>query len=254
MEIPNLSNFCYNTTKHTFLPFLMKYGPKHLFVLALGAMTVIPLASTQARFRSIDDEGRFVEKTIDLHKRAITDQSANFRYRRRAYSRAMVEFRKRRQAGEKDLTPPDINNIESYEKYLTKIEHDASGGRLRSAAPVKQEITPKRSQVREHPILNTRTAHEAIGRRERVLLQFYRDAGYCPDPVASALPAVFNQLCERIVEEKKASPKLGILSDLARIKMRNAAPPATVKLRLKMIEEANDRSTRRQDLLPTNYR
>lgn len=214
----------------------------------LVAIISIPLSS-QAIFRSQDDDGRQFEAIGDIREDVYEYQAGDRKMLRRAYSLAIVAYREKLRLGIVDALKPDINDPSTFKEFLSAVE----GGK---------QIVPVRTKVptavdAPHSAANEETlGTDELSRSQRMLLRNYTRAESCPASMEKVLPG-FHALCKSIVGDD-ASDELptGIETDLKALRYRGLEP-TSLKLRLKMIEQANDRSTRRTGLpvpmRPTPY-
>jgi hypothetical protein len=211
----------------------------------LIAIISVPLSS-QAIFRSQDDDGTKFEDIGDIREEVYEYQSGQRQLLRRAYSRAIEDYRERLKRGEKDAVKPDINDPSTFKDFLVGDEHAAAiSSSARSAAASADDSEIVRSQ-----------STEDLSTRQRMLLRNYTRAGSCPASMESVLPG-FHALCRGIVG-KDASKKLpqGMDNDLKTVRHKSIGP-ATIKLRMEMMRQARDPSNRRKDMQgpqrPTPY-
>ena len=201
----------------------------------LIAIISVPLSS-QAIFRSQDDDGTKFENIGDIREEVYTYQAGQRQLLRRAYSRAIDDYRERLKNGEKDAVKPDINDPSTFKDFLEEGEHAAakSAGSSSTASSVDTSDT-------EHA-----NSTEDLSTRQRMLLRNYTRAGSCPASMENILPG-FHALCRGIVG-KDASGTLpkGMDNDLKTVRHKSVGP-ATIKLRMEMMRQARDRSTRRTD-------
>ncbi len=201
----------------------------------LIAIISVPLSS-QAIFRSQDDDGTKFEDIGDIREEVYEYQSGQRQLLRRAYSRAIEDYRDRLKNGEKDAVKPDINDPSTFKDFLSEGEHAAA--RSSSARSVATS-TDDGEDVHAD-------STEGLTTRQRMLLRNYTRAGSCPASMEKVLPG-FHALCRGIVG-KDASKNLpqGMDNDLKTVRHKSIGP-ATMKLRMEMIRQARDRSNRRKD-------
>jgi hypothetical protein len=201
----------------------------------LIAIISVPLSS-QAIFRSQDDDGTKFEEIGDIRQEVYEFQSGQRQLLRRAYSRAIEDYRDRLKNGEKDAVKPDINDPSTFKDFLEGTEHAAARSSRARSAPARSD--------------DSDTVHadstEDLSTRQRMLLRNYTRAGSCPASMESILPG-FHALCRGIVG-KDASGTLpqGMDNDLKTVRHKSVGP-ATIKLRMEMMRQARDPSTRRKD-------
>jgi hypothetical protein len=211
----------------------------------LVAIVSIPL-STQAIFRSQDDDGRNLENAADIREEVLLYHTTSRHLLRRAYSRAIEDYRDRLKAGETDAVKPEINDPSTFRTFLDDEEI----------------IVDARRQVRTEGRVHEAAPEGGIGAGDlttdqRMLLRAYTRAGVCPPGMENVLPG-FYALCKGIVGDgaKRSLPR-GMQTDLKALRSHGSAGPATIRLRLRMLEQAKDPSNRRTDtqgpLRPTPY-
>ena len=211
-----------------------------LTVLLIVAVVVVPLTS-RAIFRSQDQEGRESEELGDFRP-VIIEHRRQWRLERRLYANAVdrcahisataaddefcivywaarEQCLKDRRFGT-DYGCPDINDPIIWEAFVEDGKIDADTVK----ASVKE---PTHAAALEEPLLK----EEDLKLHEQALLRRYRWARVCPQSIRQYLPG-FYELCIFLVEqEEPPATREGMLSDLATVKMRGAAPEPTLKLR-----------------------
>ena len=214
----------------------------------LVAIISIPLSS-QAIFRSQDDDGQQFEAIGDIRENVYEYQAGDRQMLRRAYSLAIMAYREKLRLGMSDAVKPDINNPATFKEFIVETE-GKQVARVRARVPSTQDT--EHTVAPDEDTLGT----DELSSRQRMLLRTYTRADSCPASMEKVLPG-FHALCKSIVGDD-ASDELptGIETDLKSLRHRGL-PPTSLKLRLKMIEQANDRSTRRTGvpvpMRPTTY-
>ena len=214
----------------------------------LVAIISIPLSS-QAVFRSQDDDGQQFEAIGDIREDVYEYQAGDRQTLRRAYSLAIEAYREKLRLGITDAVKPDINDPSTFKEFIVETE-GKQVARVRARAPSTQDT--EHAVAPDEDTLGT----DELSSRQRMLLRTYTRADSCPASMEKVLPG-FHALCKSIVGDD-ASDELptGIETDLKSLRHRGL-PPTSLKLRLKMIEQANDRSTRRTGvpvpMRPTPY-
>ncbi|TSC57369.1 MAG: hypothetical protein Greene041662_971 [Candidatus Peregrinibacteria bacterium Greene0416_62] len=211
----------------------------------LVAIISIPLSS-QAIFRSQDDDGKQFEALGDIRDQVYEYQSGQRQMLRRAYSQAIEAYREKLASGIADAVKPDINDPTTFAEFLTE-------GRQ-----IAKVVTPETEKV--HAAATAKgvmLGTEDLSGRQRMLLRNYTRAGSCPASMERILPG-FHTLCKSVVgRDAEDELPVGIENDLKALRHRNLEPKS-MKLRIKMIEQARDRSNRRPDtqgpMRPTPYR
>ena len=164
---------------------------------------------------------------------AIKDR-ARFRKQTREFWQAMKDYQHRTNAGEKGLTPPDINDYQSI-LFYTKGEESKAGEEadLKSSAPQASSLTT-----------------DDLGEKERHLLRRYQKANSCPDTLKSYGLEGFYELCLTVTKNPTGEARQGLLNPQQWISEQKDIKPATLKLRLEMLDQALDRSNRRESTKP----
>ena len=206
----------------------------------LVGVTAVPITTT----------GLFIQQQVfddtltgtDLRQRALEDRR-RLRGQRRMYWQAIEQYQKKRKAGE-EVEKPDVNDPTFLKKNVLvdteRSVEDSSGAK--ESEDAKDEVAP--AVTKEEAL----TAKE-LNTQDRGLLRRYTRAGFCPESLKSFRIQGFYGLCRALVGESvKAEPVVGLLNHNAYLykKFRSSAPKTTgFKLRMQMVEEANDRGTRR---------
>jgi len=193
------------------------------------AIVALPHFS-EARFRSIQDEGRRIFEFEDITDDVIRQRVTTWRTLRRDYTHAMEIYRDLLRVGVTDIPKPDINDnatIQLYLKpgFLDKINVDLS---LKGAAP----------------LVDTQTFmadYDDIYEDDQDLVDFYaKTFGMCPKMLQRHHIQGFWELCEaiRIANKtmRRASDVLGVRPDLRGF--RRPRTDSTIKNRLRIQREA----------------
>ena len=166
-----------------------------------------------------------------LRDTALQDRS-RLRAQRRLYWQAIEQFQVLTEEGE-DVSKPDFNDPSTFEQ-------------VRSAAPEKEEEATQVTSL----TTNQLEAHD------RALLRRYTRAGFCPEGLKSFSIVGFYDLCIALVGDSvKDKPVTGLLNHNAYMyqQLRGSAPDQNIsqfKLRMQMIDEANDGYRRDPGQLP----
>lgn len=206
-------------------PAFLTHHQRLVLALLVGVVAV-PITST-ALF--VNQEALSDDISVeDLRVKALEDR-VRLRAQRRAYTNAIDEFQEKKAAGI-DVVKPDINNPASVQDVFDAKAEEVHG----SAPDTVSSLTT--DQLETH---------------DRALLRRYTRAGFCPDVLKNFYIDGFYQLCLALVGEGvKKEPVTGLLNHSAYIKRTLHGAPtdglAGFKLRMKMIQQAND-STRRRD-------
>ncbi len=201
---------------------MLRSAPVRILSLMLAIAVLAPLATTEAVFRSQDQDGRLSEDLGDLRP-FVLDYRPTLRLQRRAYFQAIDRCTDLRRM-DSTVTCPDFNQ-ESYE--------------LRAAAPAEPE------EVHASAPVSTITMQD-LSDREESLLRRYIKTRACPESLKTFALQGFYELCLSLVGDK--TPPVGLISDRALLRSQNAGEPATMELRMRMLEEARDPSTKRTDI------
>ena len=218
----------------------------------LVAIISIPLSS-QAVFRSQDDDGQQFEAIGDIREDVYEYQAGDRQVLRRAYSLAIEAYREKLRLGITDAVKPDINDPSTFKEYIV---HGRELTRIRKQSGTEQKAVDEDPVHASAPEEEEELGTDELSTRQRLLLRTYTRAESCPESMERILPG-FHALCKSIVGDD-ASDELptGIETDLKALRHRGLEP-TSLKLRLKMIEQANDRSTRRTGvpvpMRPTPY-
>lgn len=209
----------------------------------LVAIISIPLSS-QAIFRSQDDDGQQFEAIGDIRSEVYEYQAGERQLLRRAYSQAIEAYREKLADGITNAVKPDINDPSTFAEFLT-------GGKQIAKVPTSEAETVH-AAAKNSATLGTND----LSGRQRLLLRSYTRAGSCPASMERILPG-FHALCKSVVgKDADGDLPVGIENDLKALRHRDLEPKS-MKLRIKMIEQAKDRSTRRTGgavpMRPTPY-
>lgn len=236
--------FCYN--KEIPPNTHMERSSSRAVTALLVAIISIPLSS-QAIFRSQDDDGQQFEALGDIRNQVYQYQSGERQVLRRAYSQAIEAYREKLASGITDAVKPDINDPSTFQEFLTDDDWQRT-----EKEDVEESEKVHAAASGKEVMLGT----EDLSGRQRMLLRNYTRAGSCPVSMERILPG-FHALCKSVVG-KDASDQLpqGIETDLKVLRSRGMEPKS-MKLRIKMIKQARDRSNRRPDgqgpMRPTPY-
>ena len=205
-------------------------------IILLAAVMALPLlaqifmsnsglqtAQLVSLYRSIDQEGKLIQETIDIRAFA-QDYRNTFHMQRRAYSRAVERCRDRLRNGE-DVECPDFNDTSTY------VPLDAH-----SAAPEDQDDAgdaPTPGEV-EHRVNNSVSYQRELSTEQRLMLRTYTRAGFCSKTAGIML----YDLCQDILGSSEKAAPVGIQNDNIFLRSKHRVGPSTLKLRLQMIDEA----------------
>jgi hypothetical protein len=206
-----------------------------VLVAALIGAVAIPTAMT-GLFQSIDDEGINAVPVIDLHQRAINDRS-RVRYVRRSYWRAVGIYNELNRLGIEDLSPPDINDIDSINYYLDPSNFVA----IESASEVVHGAAPYGGSGYLSSVSDAKREYNNLSERYRDLLDGYITTGFCPGTLRQYHLAGFYNLCVTLLDEHIAAVQPSLLdrsSYLRGFQSLGFAPLRNLRHRLKVLEES----------------
>lgn len=200
--------------------------------LLLGIVMAIPLVTqlfmSEPSVKTAELVSLFNADIEAIRQQALEDRD-RVRAQRRAYTRAMERCRDRLAKGEK-VVCPNINDASTFKLQNT---HEA--------APVEvQKDTVKRSA--------NHYSVQQLSTQERRILRSYTRANFC----SKAAGVLLYNLCMDIVGDSNNQAPRGLENDNVQLHKRNTAGPATLKLRLQMIDEAIS-GTKRKTIRPTGY-
>lgn len=202
----------------------------HRLALALlVGIVAVPITST-ALFIHQDIASPEHVSVEELRKSALQDRS-----RLRAQRRLYWQVVERMESGEINIEKPDVNDTAVLEDAMQETEEQVH------AAAVEKQIS-----------LTARDLSSA----DRHLLRRYTRAGFCPESLKDFRVEGFYELCRSQVGSKvKSKPVMGLLNHNANLYkiLRPSAPNVSgFKKRMEMMQQARDRSTRREDTTGPN--
>ncbi len=188
----------------------------------LVGIVAVPITSTALFIRQeITPQDVTAE---ELRKSALGDRS-----RLRAQRRLYWQVIERMESGKIDIEKPDINDTDTLQNAMEDPEEE-----VHEAAPAP---------------VNSLTTNQ-LNTQDRSLLRRYTRAGFCPTALQNFRIPGFYQLCVSLVGASvKSDPIRGLLNHNAHLYriLRPSAPNiGGFKLRMQMMQEARDRSTRRE--------
>ncbi len=192
-----------------------------LMLALLVGIVAVPVTST-AIFIQQQATDTLRLSPMELYHKAAEDRR-RVRAQTRIYWNAIDQFQRKQEQGIA-VTKPDINDPDSIDRVFSATDET-----------VTETVTS--------------ISTDKLDERNRMLLQLYTRAGFCPDTLTRTLGAAFHKLCVSIVgNDARTTPITGFINDNVYIRrtLRGAAsdlPP--FKLRLQMLKEAMDPSTRR---------
>ncbi len=169
---------------------------------------------------------------------AITDR-VRIRKQTREFWQAMKIYQNRVRDGAKDLVPPDMNDYQSILDYLrgTRPQVQPKESEEHSSAPADEQAVSS-LQI------------EDLGENERHLLRRYQKSMSCPETLKDYGLQGFYELCLSVTKNPAGTPRIGLLNPRQWINREKEVKPASLKLRLEMVEQALDRSNRRESTEP----
>ncbi len=202
----------------------------HVHYRLLAALFVgivaVPMTST-ALFLNQESLETLDFEASDLRRKALENRR-ELRAQRRSYWRAMEQYQRAEEAGG-NAVKPDINNMNSIDRALHQNENEEP---MHEAAP---DVT-------------SLSTNELLP-QDKALLRRYTRARSCPESLKNFRVPGFFELCNALVGVGASpNPVRGILNNKAYIRgaLQKAAPDVPAfKLRMQMLEQANDPNRRR---------
>ena len=179
----------------------------HRIALAvLVGVIAVPTAMT-GLFQSIDDDGINSVPVIDLRHRAARDAD-RVRQLRRDYWQAVDIYNELNRLGIDNPGPPDINNQESIEYYLTPDNFVGTEVSDMLHASAEEEEAPALQ-----PITQAEREYSALPEIYRDLMDGYLTTSRCPGTLRQFHLAGFYDLCLRLLDERTeaTAPRLNYL-------------------------------------------
>lgn len=199
---------------------------QYLVVALLAGAVATPAAITA--FISNYEDHLMDGEAMDIRLNAIQNRASQ-RAQRRLYEDALEIYERLLQQGE-DVEKPDLNDRASIDALIN--------------------WEPERSQEAAHeaaPLPSSAFTSELSPTQERIITRYTR-AHMCPKESLDRLGiSGAYELCLSLVGED-ASPtfRTGFINDNVKLHSANAVPTPSFKLRMQMIQEAFDRSNRRE--------
>ncbi|MBU0458923.1 hypothetical protein KJ652_03100 [Patescibacteria group bacterium] len=184
------------------------------------------------------------EERTTVRETALVDK-VRLRKQRREYWQAMKMFQHRTKAGEEDLVPPDMNDYESITWYLSGEKVEIEIEEVRPAAPAPEPVV----EVVPEPKTSSLTTDE-LGEKERHLLRRYMNANNCPETLKDYSLEGFYELCLSVTKAPTTLPRQGLSNPIQWLNRDKVNYIPTMKLRMQMLEQALDRSNRRESVVP----
>jgi len=180
--------------------------------------------------------------------RALEDRVRE-RGKQRQFWQAMREYQTRART-EEGLTPPDVNDYASILFYLKQTDKEVmNSDRVHAAAEDNEEEAEELVEEKKASSLTVKD----LGEKDRLLLRRYTKARSCPESLKNYGLEGFYELCLSVTDTPGEEPRRGLLNLNEWLRGRMAAPNSEIpawKLRMKMLEEALDRSNRRESTQP----
>ncbi len=207
----------------------------HVLVAALIGMVALPATMT-GLFRSIDDDGKQREQSVDLRSAAINDIS-RVRTARRDYWDAVLQWNALTRIGIQGLIQPNINDAASIAFYLDPENIAAAKAGDTSHSAAEEEVLSDD----ERAVAEARELYEALSKKYRNLVDGYIDSQNCPASLLTFHRAGLRELCTVLLAERMALHRPNIASRSEELRRKSAggnAPVRTLKDRLKQMEES----------------
>ena len=166
---------------------------------------------------------------IETRAQVLEYQSTQRQLLRRAYSDAMAYYLELVKQGKEDAKKPDINDPMSFKDFIDREEiADVTRRELRLTKPAHASAPD-----------NGKLGKDELDSRQRSLLRSYTRTGSCPRSMENVVPGFF-RLCLSIVGQGATrSLPIGYGNDLQTVRsVGTTKQPATLKLRLLMLEQA----------------
>lgn len=215
----------------------MKISHSRLVTVALVAVLATPLAVEV--FTGTGGEPGLLTSSIMQARENALQGRASARRKQRQYWMAIEAFQMRVREGEQGLVPPNINDYNSILEYLGEGEEEAPPEVERASAPQTSSMDS-----------------QSLSDSDRLLLRRYSRANSCPESLKNYIPG-FYELCLSVTRDASPEPRVGLINENVQLHSKVSPPPATLKLRLQMLQEAYDRTGCRTDgsmpLRPTPY-
>ncbi len=174
-------------------------------------------------------------------KSAAIEDRVNARKKTREFYQAMKEYQERTKRGEEGLVPPDIND---YQSILSYIKDNNPPVQPKTVVPEKtHEAASEEKEVSSLQV-------EDLGEKERHLLRRYQRANSCPDSLKGYGLSGFYELCLSVTANPTGEARKGLLNPRQWLNKNKVYRPATMKLRMEMLQQALDRSGRRESVTP----
>lgn len=187
--------------------------------LLLGVMA-LPLASQvfmqEPGLQTAELIAMFNEDIEAVRQQAAQDRD-RLRMQRRAYTRATERCLDRLAAGEK-VECPDISDFTTFTSVPTH-----------AAAP--EAVEPAKEVRAAKPV---HTSVQQLATEDRKILRSYTRAGFC----SKVAGVMLYTLCMEIVGEENTVHPSGFENDNKQLRSKRTAGASTLRLRLKMIDEA----------------
>ena len=161
---------------------------------------------------------------MELYHKAADDRR-RVRAQLRIYWNAIEQFQHKQEQGI-DVTKPDINDPDSIDQVFSATKKTA-----------------------EDTTTVTSTATDKLDEKDRLFLKRYTRAGFCPETLKKTFGTGFYRLCVSMVGgAARSKPITGFINENVYIRrsLRGSAPDLPpFQLRMRMLQEAMDPSTRR---------
>jgi len=176
-----------------------------------------------------------MESRIPNRAGAIKNRAMQ-RKQQREYWEAMKLYQYRIRDGEEGLTPPEVNDYQSILFYLRNEQIPAQP---------KEEV---HGSAEEKGVSSLQV--EDLGEKERHLLRRYQRANNCPSTLANYGLAGFFELCKSVTKNPTTQSRRGLLNPWQWVNRDKKSAAPTMKLRMEMLNQALDRSNRKENTSP----
>ncbi|HCI04333.1 MAG: hypothetical protein QF755_04680 [Candidatus Peribacteraceae bacterium] len=199
------------------------------------AMNILATIQRNGEFGGTVGDISNMDSRIPNRAGAIKNRAMQ-RRQQREYWEAMKKYQYRIRDGEEGLTPPEINNYQSILFYLRDE---------RVPVQPKEEV---HGSAGEEGVSSLQI--EELGEKERHLLRRYQRANNCPDTLVNYGLAGFYDLCKSVTKNPTTESRRGLLNPRQWMNRDKKSYVPTMKLRMQMLEQAKDRSNRKENTSP----
>ncbi|MBU0767117.1 hypothetical protein KKF55_05075 [Patescibacteria group bacterium] len=235
----------------------MPHAQSKLIVTMLMGILTAPLAAN-IFLTDREEAGNLSSSIVDVKDavsmrrdtaRAIQDRTRD-RLQQRQYWSAMKVYQNMLRDGVEGMTPPDVNDYQSILLYLEGDKNVAAASELVHSAAEDEDVIEEVVEEEVEDIPTSSLMVEDLGMEQRHLLRRYERANNCPESLKNYWLEGFYELCLSVTKAPTTEPRRGLMNVMEWLRGRNAAPAPTMKLRMQMLEQALDRSNRRESEEP----